>query len=594
MSDLSTVKYIFPTEEVGHGIVLTSDESMVPQEGQPFNGPSIDQGRSSRSLRHYLTDRPNLFSLTAFLIIVVTNDAIMLLNNYVLYLFLDVAMSDELESLVLLAGTAYSEGRFQDALQCYERAILAHPTNAVLYANTSAILLRLNRIDEALRHAERAIQLHPHWAKAHYRRGEALRRSGLNREAVVALCEGTRLDPSNSQILNALLDVAGTFFAAFPSACLRSLHLDSNRFTVLTTVGQYLLLANHTEGGCVAEVSGNIARAAESDGQWVLALLHRQKRLGDLPQLEAIKEKLSIAELHLQMNQPDEAIEIYEGILREKNGTRDAMRARGETIECLAHLENVNTADEEQRIRILDAINGCHLKDGNLWKSIEYLNRELEKACKRGNEKIFAHACCLLCRSHICLGNYSVALRIAKRILHHGRHRRDHYLERAAYRLLATIYENQHDPQSAFVLLEKYLEVPGIKNEDQLSVYIQMAGMAEKNNQDVEPILIKAVNVAEKTLSFDTKATAYSKMIRFLINNGKKTQAIVYLNKQKKLLEEELNIALYGGGEGRSDDQMLVLEQSLTEFIYIHFKKFLKIKRPFQCSEFGVRIVEKI
>ncbi|KHJ77516.1 tetratricopeptide repeat protein [Oesophagostomum dentatum] len=74
-------------------------------------------------------------------------------------------MTDELETIILTAGTAYSEGRYHEALECYEQAIALRPENAILFANYAAILLRLDRVDEALKNADHAIELDPKWAK---------------------------------------------------------------------------------------------------------------------------------------------------------------------------------------------------------------------------------------------------------------------------------------------------------------------------------------------------------------------------------------------------------------------------------------------
>ncbi|KAK6016273.1 tetratricopeptide repeat protein, partial [Ostertagia ostertagi] len=72
---------------------------------------------------------------------------------------------DDLESIIVTAGSAYSEGRYLEALELYEKAIVARPTNAILFANKAAILLRLDRLQEALVSARSAIELDPTWAK---------------------------------------------------------------------------------------------------------------------------------------------------------------------------------------------------------------------------------------------------------------------------------------------------------------------------------------------------------------------------------------------------------------------------------------------
>ncbi|VDL62685.1 unnamed protein product [Nippostrongylus brasiliensis] len=121
-------------------------------------------------------------------------------------------MDDDMEQIIIDAGSAYTAGRYEEALKLYDTAIEARPTNAILFANKAAILLRLDRAELAVHSADRAIELDPNWAKAYYRRGEALRRLDSLLPAVVALSEGAALGPSNNLIVDALIDVAQQFF----------------------------------------------------------------------------------------------------------------------------------------------------------------------------------------------------------------------------------------------------------------------------------------------------------------------------------------------------------------------------------------------
>ncbi|VDK52124.1 unnamed protein product [Cylicostephanus goldi] len=157
-------------------------------------------------------------------------------------------MTEDLEAIILTAGSAYSEGRFNEALECYEQAIAARPHNAILFANYAAILLRLDRVDEALKNADHAIELDPKWAKAYYRRGEALRRLNALLPAVVSLSEGVALDPSNKLIAEMHIDVSQQLFKHFPLERLQSMGLDHDRFTVLTITGQELASAGYHRG----------------------------------------------------------------------------------------------------------------------------------------------------------------------------------------------------------------------------------------------------------------------------------------------------------------------------------------------------------
>src|SRR3569623_987073 len=70
-----------------------------------------------------------------------------------------------LSSLIEQASQEYAKGELAKSLDLYDQAVLIDPNNNVLYANRSAILLKLGHIEEALQEATHAIQLDPTWAK---------------------------------------------------------------------------------------------------------------------------------------------------------------------------------------------------------------------------------------------------------------------------------------------------------------------------------------------------------------------------------------------------------------------------------------------
>ncbi|KHJ80465.1 tetratricopeptide repeat protein, partial [Oesophagostomum dentatum] len=383
-------------------------------------------------------------------------------------------MTDELETIILTAGTAYSEGRYHEALECYEQAIALRPENAILFANYAAILLRLDRVDEALKNADHAIELDPKWAKAYYRRGEALRRLHALLPAVVSLSEGVALDPSNNLIADLLVDVSQQLFSEcritptspsdhipseqFPLDRLRGVGLDRDRFIVLTVTGQELAAAGHHRealtvlsralslrtpslrlresalsslasvhfmlsefaqatiryeqqlqirvqlGGPPAEVHDNVAMSAEAAGNYALALSHRKEKAKFLNGVLLAEERLKIARLYGQLNQPEEALELYGKIEESLElidlGTKEKIANQirvgrglihsltGETNKCLEELSGVRASSEEDAIAIADSVVACRLREGNMEEAVEYLNQVLETASELKQEKL--------------------------------------------------------------------------------------------------------------------------------------------------------------------------------------------------------------
>lgn len=69
-----------------------------------------------------------------------------------------------------------------------------------LYCNRSAAYLETEKFQDALRDAEKAVELSPKWAKAHYRHGMAYFKMGLYTDAATAFYAGCELAPTNKEL----------------------------------------------------------------------------------------------------------------------------------------------------------------------------------------------------------------------------------------------------------------------------------------------------------------------------------------------------------------------------------------------------------
>ncbi|KAG7671793.1 putative Hsp70-Hsp90 organizing protein 3 [Nannochloris sp. 'desiccata'] len=103
-------------------------------------------------------------------------------------------------------NTAFSAGKFEEAIQHFSDAIAVDPNNHVLYSNRSACFSSLMRYQEALDDAEKVVSIKPDWAKGYSRKGAALH--GLRRfdDAVATFEKGLEYDASNAQLKQGLAD----------------------------------------------------------------------------------------------------------------------------------------------------------------------------------------------------------------------------------------------------------------------------------------------------------------------------------------------------------------------------------------------------
>jgi tetratricopeptide (TPR) repeat protein len=88
----------------------------------------------------------------------------------------DAAMEElDADALKAQGNAAFAEGKFEEALQFYSRAIDKQNDaieKAKAYSNRSACLFNLARYEEAAEDGGMCIQLHPTWPKGHFRMGE--------------------------------------------------------------------------------------------------------------------------------------------------------------------------------------------------------------------------------------------------------------------------------------------------------------------------------------------------------------------------------------------------------------------------------------
>lgn len=78
----------------------------------------------------------------------------------------------------------YAEKKVEAALEKYNQAILMAPTDHILFSNRSQIHSSLKQHEKALRDAEMACRLMPHWSKGHVRKAQALVSLGSTEEAL--------------------------------------------------------------------------------------------------------------------------------------------------------------------------------------------------------------------------------------------------------------------------------------------------------------------------------------------------------------------------------------------------------------------------
>ena len=100
----------------------------------------------------------------------------------------------------------YSLGRYDEALESYNKAVQLQSNDAMAWSNRGLVLVNLGRYEEALESFDKAIQLKPNFALAWNNRGLALVNLGKHEEALESLKKAVEL--ANAQNLTNIAEFA--------------------------------------------------------------------------------------------------------------------------------------------------------------------------------------------------------------------------------------------------------------------------------------------------------------------------------------------------------------------------------------------------
>jgi hypothetical protein len=111
----------------------------------------------------------------------------------------------------VLDARRFGKGKHAEAVEKYTQAIdlwMDEKDRAVLYSNRSAARLKLaGEKQKALADADRAVQLAPGYAKAHFRRGQALRALGDPAASAEAMAKVLEIEPGDGAAAVALAEL---------------------------------------------------------------------------------------------------------------------------------------------------------------------------------------------------------------------------------------------------------------------------------------------------------------------------------------------------------------------------------------------------
>jgi len=116
---------------------------------------------------------------------------------------------NEASSYNLIGFTLQSEGKYDDAANCYRQAILFNPNEADAYNNLSVILISQGKINEAVDCLNKSLQIYPNSAEAYNNLSVLFKLQGKFNEAVDCLRRALQINPDYADGLSNLGIVLG-------------------------------------------------------------------------------------------------------------------------------------------------------------------------------------------------------------------------------------------------------------------------------------------------------------------------------------------------------------------------------------------------
>ncbi|XP_028403093.1 small glutamine-rich tetratricopeptide repeat-containing protein beta-like [Dendronephthya gigantea] len=111
---------------------------------------------------------------------------------------------EEAEEFKTQGNNLMKDGKFEDAIECYDKAVKLDWTNAVYLCNRAAAYSKLGHHEEAVKNCKQSLELDPNYGKAYGRMGTAYMALEKYQEARDSFAKAKELDPGNVLYLNNL------------------------------------------------------------------------------------------------------------------------------------------------------------------------------------------------------------------------------------------------------------------------------------------------------------------------------------------------------------------------------------------------------
>jgi len=274
---------------------------------------------------------------------------------------------DYVRALGNLGVALESQGKVDEAISCYIRAIQIKPKSPLMYYDLGIAHESLGKIDEAIRYYRKALELKPDYYQAHNNLGNVLKSKGKLIEAISHYEAALQIKP-NSASIHFNLGIANRLLG------------DLNQ-----SVYHYRKALQFEPAG--AETHYNLANVFESQGKVSDAVDHYRMALKYKP--DFVQAHFNLGNVLQSQGRFDESIYHYRKVLEFKTDDAEAhynlglvLAMTGEVVETVKHFEEaIRLAPDwpsplNAAALILATNTDPKLRDAN--KAVEFA----ERACK--------------------------------------------------------------------------------------------------------------------------------------------------------------------------------------------------------------------